>query len=131
MSHIFYQKLPDALAITVYLMFRLTILFLYQSRELQLMHVMQIVLSMAPTYILLVAILHSLMYFVYYYGGNYSISYILKGLIFVHNIAERLTRSFAEAITSQTLCLAMLCIECEDVRNDNCHTVSFFIFCFA
>ena len=36
----FEQKLPDALALAAFSMFGLTILFLYQSRDLQLIHVM-------------------------------------------------------------------------------------------
>ena len=36
----FDQKLPDALALADFSMFGLTVLFLYQSRDLQLMYVM-------------------------------------------------------------------------------------------
>ena len=43
------------------------------------------------------------------------------------HIFLQLSRSFAGAMTSQTLFLAMVCIVCVDVGKDNSHTVSFFI----
>ena len=43
------------------------------------------------------------------------------------HIFLQLSHSFAGAMTSQTLFLAMVCIECVDVGKDNSHTVIFFI----
>ena len=56
------QKLPTALALLAFLMFCKSVLFSYQTRDLQLMNVMLIVLRMAPAYtcMLLIAIIHSL-----------------------------------------------------------------------
>ena len=59
------QKLLDVRAFFAFLLFGLTILFLYQTRGSQLMHVVLIVLSMAPTYILLVSILDSINVFLF------------------------------------------------------------------